>query len=155
MKRQLSDRLSRVRSSRHFRGRRQYAAGTQLLHTSHSDVEIFTRLTPEARLIPIFEALYVPIVICGHTHMQFDRTIGATRVVNAGSVGMPFGEPGAHWLLLGPSVELRRTPYDFEKAAERVRATGYPGAEEFAAGSILQPPSELAMLEKFSKAQLS
>ena len=87
--------------------------------------------------------------------MQFDRTIGATRVVNTGSVGMPFGEPGAHWLLLGPSVELRRTPYDFEKAAERVRATAYPGAEEFAAGSILQPPSELAMLEKFSKAQLS
>ena len=123
--------------------------------TPRNDVEIFTRLTPEARLIPIFEGLYLPIVVCGHTHMQFDRTIGATRVVNAGSVGMPFGEPGAYWLLLGPSVELRRTPYDFEKAAERVRATGYPGADEFAAGSILRPQSEVAMLERFSKVQLN
>ena len=32
--------------------------------------------------------------------MQFDRTIGGTRVVNAGSVGMPYeDEPGAYWLL--------------------------------------------------------
>lgn len=42
--------------------------------------------------------------VCGHIHMQFDRMIGATRVVNAGSVGMPFGEPGAYWLLLGPAA---------------------------------------------------
>lgn len=46
------------------------------------------------------------------THMQFDRMIGKTRVVNAGSMGMPFGEPGADWLLLGPDVELRHTNYD-------------------------------------------
>ena len=52
-------------------------------------------------------------------------------------------------VLLGPGVEHRRTPYDFEKAAERVRAPGYPGAEEFAAGSILHPQSELKVLEKF------
>ena len=41
--------------------------------------------------------------------MQFDRRIGDVRVVNAGSVGMPYAEPGAYWLLLGPGVEFRRT----------------------------------------------
>ncbi len=86
--------------------------------------------------------------------MQFERRVGETRVVNAGSVGMPFGEPGADWLLLGPGVSLRHTPYDLEDAAARVRRTAYPQAEEFATG-ILKPPSEAAMIEAFSALEVS
>jgi putative phosphoesterase len=78
--------------------------------TPRSDTEVFTRLTPEDRLLSIFAGLNVPVIVCGHTHMQFDRTIGKVRVVNAGSVGMPFGEPGAYWVLLGANVQLRHTP---------------------------------------------
>jgi putative phosphoesterase len=118
--------------------------------TPRSDTEIFTRLTPEDRILPAFEGLDVPLVVCGHTHMQFDRTIGGVRVVNAGSVGMPFGRPGADWLLLGPDVQLRHTAYDLERAAKRVRATKYPQAQEFAARNVLQPPSEREILEAFS-----
>jgi predicted phosphodiesterase len=118
--------------------------------TPRSEVEIFTRLTPEAPLLPVFEGLNVPVVVCGHTHMQFDRTIGGTRVINAGSVGMPFGDPGADWLLLGPDVRLRHTPYDLAKAAARIRATSYPQAEDFASSCILQPPTEAAMLDQFT-----
>lgn len=122
--------------------------------TPRSDTEIFTRLTPEERLLPIFDGVEVSTVICGHTHMQFDRMIGGTRVVNAGSVGMPFGEPGAYWLLFGPEVELRHTSYDLGKAAARIRATKYPQAEEFATRNVLRPPSEQEMLEAFSSAEL-
>jgi predicted phosphodiesterase len=122
--------------------------------TPRSETEVFTRLTAEDRLTPLFERLQVAVVVCGHTHMQFDRTIGTTRVVNAGSVGMPFGEPGAYWLVLGPDVQLRHTPYDLAKAAERIRATSYPQAQDFAAKNILQPPSEKEMLEAFAKAEL-
>ncbi len=93
-------------------------------------------------------------MICGHTHMQFDRTVGNTRVVNAGSVGMPFGEPGAYWLLLNSNIDLRRTDYDFEKAAAAVRMTAYPSAEEFAARNVLRPPSQAEMLEVFQRAEL-
>src|SRR5579871_109276 len=57
--------------------------------TPRNEDDIFTRLTPEERLLPIFEGLDAPLVICGHTHMQFDRMIGPVRVVNAGSAGMP------------------------------------------------------------------
>src|SRR5438128_636237 len=110
--------------------------------TPRSETEVFTRLTAEDRLLPIFEGLNAPVVICCHTHMQFDRTIGGTRVVNAGSVGMPFGKPGAYWLLLGSDVRLRRTLFDFTQAAERIRGTEYPQAEEFAVQSVLTPPSE-------------
>jgi putative phosphoesterase len=122
--------------------------------TPRSDTEVFTRLTPEDRLLPIFEGLNAPVVICGHTHMQFDRTIGKVRVVNAGSVGMPFGEPGAYWLLLGPTVQLRHTLYDLTKAAERIRDSNYPQAQEFAAHNVLQPPSEEKTLEAFTKVEL-
>ena len=122
--------------------------------TPRSDTEIFTRLTSEKRLLPIFDGVKVSTVICGHTHMQFDRIIGGTRVVNAGSVGMPFGEPGAYWLLLGPEVESRRTNYDLVRAAGRIRATKYPQAEDFAARNVLQPPSGKEMLEAFSRAEL-
>jgi predicted phosphodiesterase len=122
--------------------------------TPRSETEVFTCLTSEERLLPIFEGLNARVVACGHTHMQFDRMIGRTRVVNAGSVGMPFGEPGAYWLLLGPDIQLRHTPYDLAKAAERVRATSYPQAQDFAAHNVLQPPSEKEMLEAFARAEL-
>ena len=120
--------------------------------TPRSETEIFTRLTPENLLVPVFGGLDAGLVVCGHTHMQFDRTIAGIRVVNAGSVGMPFGSPGADWLLLGPDVELRHTPYQLEMAALRIRETRYPQAEEFAAQYVLQPPSEAAMLNAFTSA---
>jgi putative phosphoesterase len=122
--------------------------------TPRSDSEIFTRLTAEDQLVPIFQGVAADLIICGHTHMQFDRMVGTTRVVNAGSVGMPFGEPGAYWLLLGPNVELRRTVYDFGKAAERIRGTTYPQAEAFADRNVLQPPSEEDMQNTFAKAEI-
>ncbi len=120
--------------------------------TPRDENECFTRLTPEAELTSIFAVAGAPVVVCGHTHMQFDRMIGSTRVVNAGSVGMPFGEPGAYWLLIGPDIQLRRTAYDLERAAERIRRSGYPQAEDFAERNVLHRPTEQQMLEIFSRA---
>jgi hypothetical protein len=75
--------------------------------------------------------------------VQFDRTIDGVRVVNAGSVGMPFARPpGAHWLLLGREVQLKQTGYDLEAAARRIRGTGFPGAEEAVVRYVLSPPKE-------------
>jgi predicted phosphodiesterase len=121
--------------------------------TPRSETEIFTRLTPAERLAPLFEGLRAAVVVCGHTHMQFDRMVGTTRVVNAGSVGAPFGTPGASWALLGPDVQLRHTTYDLVQAAERIRRTSYPQADESADG-VLRPPPEGEMLEVFGKAEV-
>jgi predicted phosphodiesterase len=122
--------------------------------TPRDENQIFTRRTAEQRLLPIFDGLGVSAVVCGHTHMTFDRMVGATRVVNAGSVGMPFGDPGADWLLLGPDVRFRHTPYDLPAAAARIRAAGYPFPGDFAQRYILQPPSAAEMLDVFSRASL-
>jgi len=122
--------------------------------TPRSDVEIFTRLTAEERLFEAFAGVDAPLVVCGHTHMPFDRLVRGIRVVNAGSVGMPFGDPGADWLLLGDDLAPRHTSYDLEAASARVRASAYPQAEAFASGSILRPPSASDMLRAFGATEL-
>jgi len=108
-----------------------------------SDEEILTAITPPKRLDPILDGVSQNLVVCGHTHAQFDRLVGDRRLVNAGSVGMAYeGEPGiAAWALLGPTVELRRTPYDVEAAAALVRDTGFPEADELVNQALLHPPS--------------
>jgi predicted phosphodiesterase len=108
-----------------------------------SDEEILTAITPPKRLDPILDGVTQNLVVCGHTHAQFDRLVGDRRLVNAGSVGMAYeGEPGiAAWAILGPTVELRRTAYDVEAAAVLVRETGFPGADELVNEALLHPPS--------------
>jgi putative phosphoesterase len=123
--------------------------------SARNDSEIFTSQTPDEIVRPMFAAIDAPIVVCGHTHMQFDRRLDRHRILNAGSVGMPFAAPGAYWLLLGPEPELRQTAYDLDAAAARIRATRYAQAEEFAAINVLQPPSAEAMLAMFTKASLA
>lgn len=103
-----------------------------------SDEEIITRLTPEARLRDVLTGIQERTVICGHTHVQFDREIGGVRVLNAGSVGLPYDAPGAYWAWLGPRAELRRTPYDREHAVARIRASGHPLSVTFIA-NLEQP----------------
>jgi predicted phosphodiesterase len=107
-----------------------------------SDEEIVTAATTEGRLQEILARVDQDLVVCGHTHAQFDRHVGTKRVINAGSVGMPYqGKPvGAFWLLVGAdSVSVRRSDYDLDRAVRRIRATGYPDAEDMAQ-ILLEPP---------------
>jgi diadenosine tetraphosphatase ApaH/serine/threonine PP2A family protein phosphatase len=122
--------------------------------TPHNDTDIFTKHTSEDALFPVFEDADADLVVCGHTHMQMDRTVAGIRIVNAGSIGAPFADPGAYWLLLGPDVQFKRTDYDLFTAAERVRATHYPQAAQFAANSILKPATEESILKSLAKAEL-
>ena len=64
-----------------------------------------------------------PLVVAGHTHQQHDRTVGATRFLNAGSVGLPYeGDGAARWLWVGDGVpELRSTAYDAAGAGRRMK----------------------------------
>ena len=94
-----------------------------------SDDVPITRVTPDERLRRLLAGISESTVVCGHTHVQFDRTVDAVRVVNAGSVGFPYeAEPGAYWALIDADVELRRTAYDLEAALAAITATGYPRA---------------------------
>jgi putative phosphoesterase len=83
--------------------------------TPQDDETIFTRITPDDRLRALMEGVEERVVVCGHTHVQFDRGVDDLRVVNAGSVGLAYGTPNACWAILdGGEVELRETSYDRE-----------------------------------------
>jgi putative phosphoesterase len=107
--------------------------------TPRSDEEIITRLTPEDEVAAALEGVREHTVVCGHVHVQYDRRIGEKRVVNAGSVGLPYeGRAAAFWTLLGPDVEHRATAYDVVAAVERMRATGYPGLDDYVSDSLVE-----------------
>lgn len=98
--------------------------------TARSDEERVTVFTPEDRLARILEESGAELLVCGHTHRQFDRTVGGRRMVNAGSIGRPYEhEPGAYWLRVGPGFRLIRTAYDVAGADASFHASGYPAAD--------------------------
>jgi len=106
-----------------------------------SDDEILTAATPDDVVADVLAGVPEEIVVCGHTHHQFDRRIGRHRLVNAGSVGLPYeGDAAAFWLLLDDGrVDLRRTPYDVAAAARQLAAAGYPELGDFIRESLIHP----------------
>jgi predicted phosphodiesterase len=123
---------------------------TLFCHASpRDDEELLTALTPERRWRPALEGVAEAVVVCGHTHAQFDRQLGPWRVINAGSVGLPYeGRAGAYWLLLGPDVDQRRSEYDVDRAMAAMRAGGNPDTDRLLRESLVEPrdPSEVAEL---------
>ena len=121
--------------------------------TPRSDEEIVTRLMPDDVLRPIFDGV-ADLVVCGHTHMQFDRTVGAHARRQRRQRRHAVRAPG--WGLLAAARTAASScagpPTTVVAAAEAVRRTAYPGAEEFARVNLLEPPD---MLEAFTRYGLS
>jgi putative phosphoesterase len=118
--------------------------GALFCHGSpRSDDEIVTALTGPERLAGMLAGVCEHLVVCGHTHHQFERRSGEQRVVNAGSVGMPYeGRAGAFWLVVADGEpQPHRTDYDVAAAASAIRATGFPDAEDLVVSSLLEPVS--------------
>jgi predicted phosphodiesterase len=103
--------------------------------TPSSDLPILTRATPEEDAVRELGAVAADVVVCGHTHTQYERRVGPLALVNAGSVGMPYeGSPDARWALLGPDrVELVATPYDADAALADLLRTDFPLVERWLA----------------------
>lgn len=100
--------------------------GILFCHASpRSDVETFAP-EPAGGDEALLAGVRGRLVLFGHSHLQFRRPGPAgCELVNPGSVGMPLdGDPRAAWAI-GPTagaLELRRTAYDVERAAARLRA---------------------------------
>jgi predicted phosphodiesterase len=100
--------------------------------TLRTDEEIVTRITPDDEVVPAFPG--GGIVVVGHTHVQFDKSYEGLRLVNAGAVGVPYeGRRGAFWAMLSDgAIDLRRTEYDAEAAAEKIRGSDWSEAGQLA-----------------------
>jgi putative phosphoesterase len=101
--------------------------------TPRNDLDIFTERTPEARVADLFAHVDADVVVCGHTHTQFERTIAGKRVVNSGSVGMPYEDaPGAYWTL---DLAHRQTEYKGAEPPKRGREEAISHFETLAIGA--------------------
>jgi putative phosphoesterase len=122
--------------------------------TPTSDDPIYTRITPDVELAAIFESVDADVVVCGHTHMQYDRTLASgLRIVNPGSVGLPYeGARGAYWALLGPDVEFRRTEYDVEAAVAAIEVMRVP-VDGPLLEHLVDPPDSESTTEYFESAR--
>jgi len=98
-----------------------------------SDEDIVTAVSDPERVAPMLAGVDEAIVVSGHTHVQFDRSVAGHRLINAGSIGMPYqGVPGrAFWTILGPGVEPHNSAFDADAFASTLRSTGYPHPEWF------------------------
>jgi putative phosphoesterase len=126
--------------------------GALFCHGSpREDNEIITVFTPPERLAPMLEGVVESLVVCGHTHHQFELRAGDQQVVNAGSVGMPYqGDAAAFWLLVEDGKhELRRTDIDVDAVAAAIRASGYPDAEDLIETCLTEPVEAEAVARLF------
>ena len=115
-----------------------------------SDEEMLTHLTAQERLADSLNGVREKLVVCGHTHMQFDRVSGDSRVVNAGSIGLPYEDAtGAYWALLGPEVSLRRTEYDVRETAGAMEQTTCPHVQDFFAANVTESGNRTETAEHF------
>jgi putative phosphoesterase len=116
--------------------------------TPRSDEEIFTERTPNDVVAEMLAGTEEEVVVCGHTHMQVDRRVGRWRVVNAGSVGLPYDDgPEPRWALLGPDVVHRRSELDQDRAAAAIRSSGWPRVDQF----LGDTPSRDEVLDFFER----
>jgi putative phosphoesterase len=92
------------------------------------DEEMMTSATPEGRLREMTAGSDADVIVCGHTHMQFDRVVDGVRIVNP-----------------------RRTDYDRESAAARIGKSSWPDAAGFARDNVVSVPGVAAAMEFFAK----
>ena len=120
--------------------------------TPRGDEEILTAATPDDWLREILYEVDQDQIVCGHLHIQYDRRLDGKRVINAGSVGMPYQSEsvGAFWLLLDGNVKFRRSRYDLRRAFGEFRATGYLAAGD-TAKILLEPPDSEWVADFFER----
>ncbi len=90
--------------------------------------------TPEssdAELEAVYAPLGKPLIVYGHIHHAYVRSLPAMTIVNTGSAGLPYdGDPRASYLLVDDGQpEIRRVEYDVDKELKLLAESGLPHAK--------------------------
>jgi predicted phosphodiesterase len=115
--------------------RRWCAAGVTVVHAVPDDVwPAVPADTPDEHMDQVYSPLGTHVVVYGHIHQPFVRTLPALTVANSGSVGLPFdGDPRASYAIAdGDRVTIRRVAYDAAEEIRLLSAIGDPFAPETA-----------------------
>ena len=116
----------------------QLEDGTTLLgvHASprSDDGPGFDTTSSDAEITGLLAGVDADWVVGGHTHDPTDRTVGGTRVLNPGSVGLP-RKPGlSSWMVIesnadGACVEHRSVEFDIAPVIEELHRRRHPNRE--------------------------
>jgi predicted phosphodiesterase len=84
----------------------------------------------DAELESVYALLGQPVVVCGHIHRSYIRTLAGMIVANTGSVGLSHdGDRRAAYLLIEDSKpSIRRVEYDVERELKALSASAMPHA---------------------------
>ena len=85
----------------------------------------------DAELASVYEALGQPVVVYGHIHRPYIRSVAVMTVVNTGSVGLPYdGDRRAAYLLFdGFAPSIRRVEYDVDREIKALLSSRMPHAD--------------------------
>ena len=88
---------------------------------------------PDAGLERIMDGIDAEVLVCGHTHLPYHKTLPSGRqIINAGSVGKPKdNNPDACYITIegiggSLNVEFIRVPYDVERTAQAIESSDMP-----------------------------
>lgn len=83
---------------------------------------------PDRELKEVYGALNAAIVVYGHIHRPYVRSVDALTVANTGSVGLPYdGDWRASYLLIDDyRPAIRRVEYDVDRACKDLANSGFP-----------------------------
>ena len=86
---------------------------------------------PQASFERLAKMAGTEVLLFGHTHLPYTKTVGRTLFVNTGSVGKPKdGDPRAGYVLLElgrrRKATMRRVAYDIEASARAIQETDLP-----------------------------
>ena len=119
------------------------------------DQEIVTAATPDKRMEALLAGTTIDVLVTAHVHLQFERRVLGITSMNAGSVGLQYGDtPAAYWADIGPEIRLRRTEYDVDEAIRRAHASGIPTADRIA-DMLRNPPSTEELIEDAERLEVS
>ncbi|MCA9399455.1 MAG: metallophosphoesterase family protein, partial [Candidatus Omnitrophica bacterium] len=88
--------------------------------------------TPRKRFAELAKTADADIVLCGHTHEFFDKSINHVRFINPGSVGRPFdSDPRASYAILEAkngqlTVYNKRLGYNVNKVLRKMKKEKFP-----------------------------
>lgn len=99
-----------------------------------SDIELGALLDTSSSSFAETEGEY-NVLLCAHTHIPVNRILRWQRIINTGSVGLPFdGDQRASYVILSAhsngnyEIEFRRVPYDIELVVNQLKAVDHPTA---------------------------
>lgn len=109
---------------------------TQLYACHATPNSLFDIIPDQAKndeFIPFIEANErASYYVYGHIHLPFVRSFSGNKIINTGSVGLPFdGDPRASYVVFNRKdkdvqMQFRRVSYDIEQACTDLDEVGYP-----------------------------